>query len=270
MAEFTAADVKRLRELTAAGFMECKRALEEADGDFDRAVEILKVKGAKDVDKRAARVAANGLVAASGGAIIELNCETDFVAKSPEVQQLAADLAAAAEASGADDPAALGAVALPDGRTVAEAVEAVSATMGEKIVLGRVAALATPVATYLHRKDRALPPQVGVLVSYAGEEEAARAAAMQVAAMRARFVTRDEVPDAEVADVRRIAEEKARAEGKPEQALTKISDGTVNSFFKDTVLLEQASVTDPKTTVKAQLDAAGTSVTRFVRFEVGG
>src|SRR5262249_21380649 len=133
MANFTAADVKRLRELTAAGMLDCKNALEEADGDFDRAVEILRVKGAKDVDKRADRVAANGLVAVSGAAIVELDCETDFVAKNAQFQELAERVARAVEASRTQDvPDAL-TLELGDGQTVAEAIQALSAVIGEKL-----------------------------------------------------------------------------------------------------------------------------------------
>jgi len=273
MANFTAADVKRLRDLTAAGMMDCKRALEETDGDFDKAVEILRVKGAKDVDKRAGRVAANGLVAVSGPAIIELNCETDFVAKNQGFQDLAARIAAHVEATRpVDVPAAL-ASTLGDGSTVQETIEAQSAVIGEKLELRRLAVLDGQVATYLHKKDPALPPQVGVLVQYAGDgdqaAEAARGAAMQVAAMRPRYTTRDEVPEDVVAGERHIAEESARAEGKPEQAIAKIVEGKVNAFFKDAVLTEQASVQDSKKTVAQVLAEAGVTVHGFARFEVG-
>jgi len=272
MANFTAADVKRLRELTGSGMMDCKNALADTDGDFDKAVEFLRIKGAKDVGKRAERSTANGLVSATDGVMVELNCETDFVAKNAEFQQLGERIVALAVVHKPADVAALNALEL-DGKPVSAVVEEFSARIGEKLQVRRVAVLNTPVAAYLHRKSADLPPAVGVLVEYAGTGDAvvqaARGAAMQIAAMRPRFVNRDEVPADVVANERRIAEETAREEGKPEQALPKIIDGRVNGFFKDTVLLEQSSVQDSKKTVKAVLDAAGATVTRFARFEVG-
>ncbi|WP_024796720.1 translation elongation factor Ts [Tomitella biformata] len=272
MANYTAADVKRLRELTGSGMMDCKNALADNDGDFDKAVEYLRIKGAKDVGKRAERSTAEGLVASSGGVIIEINCETDFVAKNDQFQDLANRIVAVAAAGKPADVEALNALEL-DGSTVGETVQAMSAKIGEKLELRRVAVLEGNVATYMHKRSTDLPPAVGVLVAYTGDgdtaAEAAKAAAMQVAAMKARYTTRDEVPEEIVATERRIAEETAREEGKPEQALPKIIEGRVNGFFKDAVLLEQASVTDSKKTVKAVLDAAGAAVTGFVRFEVG-
>ena len=270
MAAITASDVKRLREATGAGMMDCKKALTESDGDYDKAVEILRVKGAKDVGKRAARSAGNGLVAASGPALVELKCETDFVAKNDQFQQLAADIAAvAAQARPADAEALLEQV-LADGRTVREAIDSVAAVLGEKSELGRVAVFEGQTTTYMHRRNPDLPPQVGVLVEYTGgDEAAARGAGMQVAAMKPTYVTRDEVPADVVENERRIAEATAREEGKPEQALPKIVEGRVTGFFKDVVLLEQASVQDSKKSVKQVLDDAGVTVTRFARFEVG-
>jgi elongation factor Ts len=270
MADFSAADIKRLRELTGAGFMDCKRALEEADGDQEAAVEILRVKGAKDVDKRAERVAANGLVASTGGAIIELNCETDFVAKNDQFQQLAAEIVQAVQTDRANDvPSALDLV-LADGRTVQEAVQSLSSVIGEKLELRRVAVLDGTTATYLHRKDRALPPQVGVLVAYEGDDgELARTVGMQVAAMSPRYMSRDEVPPEVVDTERRVAEQKAVEAGKPAAALPKIVEGSVNTFYKQTVLPEQEWVQDRKRTVAQVLADAGVTVTGFVRFEVG-
>ncbi|MGW5052201.1 translation elongation factor Ts [Actinokineospora sp. NPDC004072] len=269
MSNFTAADVKRLRDMTGAGMMDCKKALEESAGDFEKAVELLRIKGAKDVGKRAERATAQGLVAAADGVMVELNCETDFVAKNDEFQQLAARIVAAAKAAKAGDLDVLLATEL-DGGTVGDAVQALSAKIGEKLELRRVAVFDGAVSTYLHRRSSDLPPAVGVLVEYTGDDaEAARAAAMQIAAMRPRYVTRDEVPEDVVANERRIAEETAREEGKPEAALPKIVEGRVNGFYKDVVLLEQSSVQDSKKTVKAILDEAGVTVTRFARFEVG-
>ncbi|MEE2033648.1 translation elongation factor Ts [Rhodococcus chondri] len=272
MANYTAADVKRLRELTGSGMLDCKNALADNDGDFDKAVEQLRIKGAKDVGKRAERSTAEGLVAAKDGVMIELNSETDFVAKNDEFQALADQVLEAAAQARPADVDALKAVEV-DGKTVDALVQELSAKIGEKLELRRVTAFEGPVAIYLHKRASDLPPAVGVLVEYTGEgdaaAEAARGAAMQIAALKAKYVTRDEVPEDVVAGERRIAEETAKAEGKPEQALPKIVEGRVNGFYKDVVLLEQSSVTDSKKTVKAILDEAGATVTRFVRFEVG-
>jgi elongation factor Ts len=269
MANYTAADVKRLRELTAAGMMACKNALEETDGDFDKAVEILRIKGAKDVGKRAGRTATNGLVTAEDGVIVQVLCETDFVAKTDGFQEFAGQVLAAAKAARPADVAALLAAEY-EGKTVAAVVDEFSAKLAEKLEVGKVAVFDGTTATYLHRRSADLPPAVGVVVEYTGDDaDAARAIAMQVAALRAAYVTRDEVSEDVVANERRIAEETAREEGKPEAALSKIVEGRVNGFFKEVVLLEQASVTDSKKTVKAQLAEAGIAVTRFARFEVG-
>jgi elongation factor Ts len=272
MANYTAADVKRLRELTGAGMLDCKNALAETDGDFDKAVEALRIKGAKDVGKRAERATAEGLVAAKDGALIELNCETDFVAKNAEFQKLADEVVSAAAAAKAADVDALKAATAGD-RTVEQAIADLSAKIGEKLELRRVAFFDGTVETYLHKRSADLPPAVGVLVEYTGSEAGAAAAAhgvaLQIAALKARYLSRDDVPDDVVASERRIAEETSRAEGKPEQALPKIVEGRLGGFFKDVVLLEQPSVSDNKKTVKALLDEAGVTVTRFVRFEVG-
>jgi elongation factor Ts len=274
MPSFTAADVKRLRELTGAGMLDCKNALTEADGDVEAAVEILRVKYAAKVDKKAAeRTAGNGLVAREGGALVELKCETDFVAKNADFQALAQRIAAhVASGSGPVERADVLAADLGDG-TVADAITALAGMIGEKLELGRVARLDGQTIAYLHRRSSDLPPQVGVLVAYTGEgdvaAEAARGAAMQVAAMRPTYVSRDQIPADVVDSERRIAESTAREEGKPEQALPKIVEGRLNGFFKEAALLEQAAVQDSKRTVKALLDEAGATVTGFARFEVG-
>jgi elongation factor Ts len=269
MANYTTADVKRLRELTGAGMMDCKNALAEADGDFDKAVEVLRIKGAKDIGKRAQRATANGLVVADGGVMVELNCETDFVAKNADFQELANKIVAAAKATKAADLDALKSAPLGGG-TVNDAVQELSAKIGEKLEVRRMVSFDGTVAAYLHRRATDLPPAVGVLVEYTGDSaEAARAAAMHIAAMKPRYVTRDEVPEDVLAAERRIAEETAREEGKPEQALPRIVEGRVNGFYKDVVLIEQSSVQDAKKTVKAVLAEAGVTVTRFARFEVG-
>ncbi|MEO6821931.1 MAG: translation elongation factor Ts [Candidatus Nanopelagicales bacterium] len=270
MAEISAADVKKLRDLTGAGFMDCKKALVEADGDLDNAVEVLRISGAAKAAKRGAeREATNGMVAAGPGVLVELNCETDFVAKNEDFLALAEQVAGLAAQTRPLDAHTLAATAMPSGKTVAEEVAALSAVIGEKLELGRVAVVEGHSTVYLHRRSKDLPPQVGVLVAYEGNEDAARAAAMQVAALKAQYVTRDEVPAETVENERRIAEATARQEGKPEAALSKIIEGRVNGFFKDRVLLEQESVQESKKTVKAVLDAARTTVTSFAHFEVG-
>jgi elongation factor Ts len=272
MANYTAADVKRLRELTGAGMMASKNALVDADGDFDKAVELLRIKGAKDVGKRAERATAEGLVAAKNGALIEINSETDFVAKNAEFQSVADQIVAAAAESKAEDVDALKAAKVGD-TTVEQTIADLSAKIGEKLELRRATYFGGKVETYLHKRAADLPPAVGVLVEYEGDGEnaaaAAHAVALQIAALKARYLTREDVPEDLVANERRIAEETARNEGKPEQALSKIVDGRVTGFYKDVVLLDQPSVSDSKKSVKALLDDAGVTVTRFVRFEVG-
>lgn len=273
MSTFTAQDVKRLRDLTGAGMMDCKKALEESEGEFDKAVELLRVKGAKDVGKRAGRTTANGLVAHSGPALLELNCETDFVAKNSDFVALAQQLVEHIATVKPADVEALLASEL-DGRSVADLVQEQSAKIGEKLVINRFAIIEGDLAVYLHRKAADLPPQVGVAVEYSGKSDEAaasdaRGVAMQIAAMRPKYVTRDQVPAEVVESERRIAEQTAREEGKPEAALSKIVEGRVNSFFKDYVLVEQPSVTDQKKTVQQVLKEAGITVSRFERFEVG-
>jgi elongation factor Ts len=265
----TAADVKKLRDLTAAGMMDAKKALEEADGDFDKAVEILRVKGQAKAEKRAGeREATSGLVAASGGALVELKSETDFVAKNVDFIAAAQQIADAADAAKAGDAESLRAVTIGD-KTVGEIVEGLAITIGEKIELGEVAYFDGPVAVYLHKRAADLPPAVGVLVEYDGDEAAARGAAMQVAAMKAQYLTREDVPADVVAAEKDVLEKKTLEEGKPEAAVARIVEGRLGGFFKEIVLLEQESVTESKKTVKQVLDAAGTTVKRFARFEVG-
>ena len=266
---YTAADVKKLRELTQAGMMDCKKALDETDGDFDKAVELLRVKGAAKAAKRGAeREASAGLVAHAPGILVELKCETDFVAKGEDFVAAAQQIADAASEAKPADVEALKAVALGD-QTVGEVVEGLAISIGEKIELGQYVHFDGPVVAYLHKRAADLPPAVGVLVEYAGDADAARGAAMQIAAMRPQYLTRDEVPADIVAKEREIAEATSREEGKPEQAIAKITEGRLNGFFKDVVLLEQPSVTENKKTVKAVLAESGTSLTRFARFEVG-
>ena len=276
MANFTAADVKRLREQTGAGMMDCKNALQEASGDLEAAVELLRLKGAKDVNKRATRTAANGLVTAEldgteAGVLVELNCETDFVAKTDLFQQVAAEIAAAAlKAKVTDRPSLLTTEARP-GTTVQQLIEEAGASLKEKLELGRFARFEGGyVASYLHRSDAALPPTLGVLVQLDKDNaEVAKDLAQQIAAMRPLYVVREDVPADIVEKERRIAEQITRDEGKPEQAIGKIVEGRLNAYFKDVVLTEQAFVKDPKTTINQVLAGSGVSVTGFARFQVG-
>ena len=276
MANFTAADVKRLRDQTGAGMMDCKNALAEADGDLEAAIELLRVKGVKDAGKRAARTAANGLVTAeladhSVGVLIELNCETDFVAKTDLFQQAAAEIARVAIAAGVFDRLALLAAEARPGVTVEQLIEEAGASLKEKLELGRYARFEGGyVERYLHRTDAALPPTIGVLVQLDKDNsEIARDLAQQIAAARPLYLTRDDVPADVVEKERRIAEQITRDEGKPEQAIPKIVEGRLNSYFKDVVLTEQAFVKDQKTTIKQVLAQAGLTVTGFARFQVG-
>ena len=267
----TATEVKRLRDATGAGMMDAKKALTEADGDFDKAIEVLRISGAAKAAKRGAeREATSGLVANHGNAIVELNSETDFVAKNDQFIELANELAVLADKTKPADAAAFAGEKLDSGKTVAEAVADLAVVIGEKIELGRVAAFDGNVATYMHRRASDLPPAVGVLVEFEGDNaDAARGVAMQIAAMRPRYLTREEVPAEIVAKEREIAEATSREEGKPEQAIAKITEGRLNGFFKEQVLLEQASVQDNKKTVKALLDEAGVTLKRFAHIEIG-
>lgn len=269
MANITAAEVKKLRDATGAGMMECKKALTEAEGDFEKAVEILRISGAAKAAKRADRAASNGLVAQSGGTLVELLCETDFVAKNTDFQALAERVAAAADAARPADSGDLQALVLEGGKTVAEEVAALSAVIGEKLAAGRVAHLDGDVVVYMHRKSGDLPPQTGVVVSYTGSAEAARAVAMQVAAMKPSYLDRQQIPSDLLESERSIAEAIAREEGKPEQALPKIIEGRLNGFVKEHTLLEQASIIDSKKTVQAMLDSDATTVSGFARIEIG-
>jgi elongation factor Ts len=268
--------VKRLREQTGAGMMDCKNALGEADGDIEAAIELLRLKGAKDVNKRATRTTANGLVVAEldgtqAGVLVELNCETDFVAKTDLFQQTAKQIADAAISAKAADRLTLLTTQVRPGTTVEQLIDEASASLKEKLELGRFARLEGGyVKSYLHRSDAALPPTLGVLVQLDKENaEVGTDLAQQIAAMRPLYTTRDEVPADVVEKERRIAEQITRDEGKPEQAIPKIVDGRLNAYFKDVVLTEQAFVKDQKTAIKQVLARSGVAVTGFARFQVG-
>jgi len=276
MANFTAADVKRLREQTGAGMMDCKNALAEADGDLEGAVELLRLKGAKDVNKRATRTAANGLVTAerdgtSAGVLVELNCETDFVAKTDLFQETAKLIAQAAVRTKAADRLTLLQAEARPGTTVEQLIDEAGGSLKEKLELGRYARFEGGyVDSYLHRSDAALPPTLGVLIQLDQDNaEVAKDLAQQVAAMRPLYVTREDVPADVVEKERRIAEQITRDEGKPEQAIPKIVEGRLGAYFKDVVLVEQAFVKEQKTTIKQVLAQHGLTVTAFARFQVG-
>jgi elongation factor Ts len=275
MATITAAEVKKLRDMTGAGMMECKKALTEADGDLKKAVELLRVKGAAKAEKRGLeRTTENGLIAAVGNAMIELACETDYVGKNEQFQKLAGDIVNRFAESEATDLGALLVENLADGHSVAQNITALAAVIGEKLELRRAVKLTVgdgvSVTSYLHKKATDLPAQVGVLVAFTGDDvAAARGAAMQVAALRASYLTRDQVPAEIIESEQRVAEAKALQDGKPAAAMPKIIEGSVNSYYKNNVLLEQASVQDSKKTVKALLDGAGVTLAAFAHFEVG-
>jgi len=272
---YTAEDVKRLREETAAGMLDCKKALDEAGGDYQKAVEIIRVKGLKGVTKREGRATSNGLIVAKSegklGVMLELNCETDFVAKGERFIELGNELLDHLFASKEGNLEKFLASKLPSGKTVQERIDEGNATLGEKIEIRRIAVLdGSPVSIYLHRTSPDLPPQVGVIVQLATEAlEAGKDVAQHIAAFAPKFLHRDEIPASELDSERRIAEETARQEGKPDAAIAKIIEGRVNGFIKDITLLEQAFAKDAKKTVKQILDEAKTTVSAFHRFKVG-
>ncbi len=274
MANFTIADIKALREQLGTGMVDTKKALEEADGDVEKAVEILRLKGAKGNAKRADRSTSEGLVAArevdGKVTLIELACETDFVAKTDRFIALADKVADAAAAVAADSvEAALAADA--DGKTVEQLIADEAAIIGEKVELRRVRTLAgDKFEIYLHRTNKDLPPQVGVVLAYSGDDaETARSLAQHISFANPSYLTRDEVPAADVDKEREIVTEISRQEGKPEAALPKIVEGRVNAFFKQVALLDQDYAKDNKQSVAQVAKDAGLTLTGFARFKVG-
>ncbi|MBP6997897.1 MAG: elongation factor Ts [Phycicoccus sp.] len=274
MANYTTADIKALREKTAAGMMDVKKALDEADGDMAKAEDILRVKGLKGVTKREGRTTSNGLVAAQAadgvGTLVEVLCETDFVAKGERFIALADQVLQQAVATGSGDADALLASTLADGKSVKELLDDANATIGEKIEVKRVARLeGEQVAAYLHKTSPDLPAQIGVLVAGTGDAHIARDVAMHIAAFAPSVLDRAEIDPSTVEHERKVAEETAREEGKPEAALPKIIEGRVNGYFKENVLLEQPFAKDAKKTVAAILKDADATVSGFARFRVG-
>jgi elongation factor Ts len=275
LANYTAEDVKKLREATAAGMLDCKKALDEADGDYSKALDIIRVKGLKGVTKREGRLTSNGAVVAKVegnlGVMLELNCETDFVAKGERFVALADELLAHLQNAQSDSVESFLASTMANGSTVSSTVDDANATLGEKIEVRRIAVIKdSPVGIYLHRTSPDLPPQVGVLVELVKDAaEVGKDIAQHIAAFAPQFVNREQVPADLIENERRIAEETAREEGKPEAALTKIIEGRVAGFVKEVSLIEQSFAKDAKKTVKQILDEAGTAVKAFHRFRVG-
>ncbi|GAA2149492.1 translation elongation factor Ts [Kitasatospora kazusensis] len=278
MANISAADVKKLRELTGAGMMDCKKALDEAEGDVQKAVELLRIKGQKGVAKREGRDASNGAVSAliaegaKSGVLVELNCETDFVAKGGKFVEVADAIAAhVAATSPADLDAAL-ASEIEAGKTVQQFVDEANATLGEKIVLRRFAQFDGDgfVAVYLHKTDPDLPPAIGVLVELDQENATvAKDVAQHIAAFAPKYLSREDIPAEDLANERRVAEATAREEGKPEAALERIVEGRITGFVKENSVLEQAFAKDSKKTVAKVLEENGVALKRFARFRVG-
>ena len=278
MANFTAADIKALREKTGAGMLDVKKALDEANGDAAKAEEILRVKGAKSAAKRADRAVSEGRVVSAiadvngkqRGVLVELNSETDFVAKNEKFVALANDVLEAAVASGVDTVEALREAACGDG-TVAERIEAMSGVIGEKIDVSHIAVLeGEHVEAYMHKTNPDLPPQVGVLVATdAAAASVAHDVAVHIAAFAPEYLDRDSVPADVVANEERIATETTIAEGKPEKAVPNIVKGRMNGFFKQICLLEQGYARDPKVAVGEVVKQAGGTVTGFARIRVG-
>nr|WP_315267892.1 translation elongation factor Ts [Microbacterium lemovicicum] len=274
MANFTIADIKALREQLGTGMVDTKKALEEADGDVEKAVEILRLKGAKGNAKRADRSTSEGLVAAREGdgkvTLIELACETDFVAKNERFIALADKVADAAAAVSADSVEA--ALAAPAGDvTVEQLISDEAAIIGEKVELRRVRTLTGEhFEVYLHKTSKDLPPQVGVVLAYSGDDkETARSLAQHISFANPSYLTRSEVPEADVDKEREIVTEISRNEGKPEAALPKIVEGRVNAFFKQVSLLDQDYAKDNKQSVAQVAKDAGLTLTGFARFKVG-
>ena len=275
MANISIADIKSLREQLGTGMVDTKKALEEADGDIEKATEILRLKGAKGNAKRADRSTSEGLVAAkengNGTAtMIELACETDFVAKGEKFIALSEKVLDAVAAAGVTTVEE-GLAAPAGSQTVAELIGDEAAILGEKVELRRIAVVnGENFAIYLHKTSKDLPPQVGVVVGYAGgDAETARSIAQHISFANPTYLTREDVPAGEVENERRIVEEISRNEGKPEAALPKIIEGRLGAYFKQVALLEQEYARDNKLTIAQVLKDSGLTVSGFARFKVG-
>lgn len=276
MATITAKDVKRLRDMTGVGMMDCKRALQDADGDLEAAIDLLRKKGQKVADKRADREAKEGLIVTAAtpdqktAILAEVNCETDFVARNDDFQAFANEIAALVLAERPADRDALMALTLDTGRTVAQTVIDLTGKIGEKIDVRRhavVTAADGQVISYIHPGAR-----LGVLVVASGNgqlEDAGRDVAMQVAALNPIATTRDDVPEDVKNKEVEIAREAALNEGKPAHIVDRIAEGKLTRYYKDHVLLEQPFVKDASMTVTEMLKQAGVNVTGFVRFALG-
>ena len=274
MADFSLEDLKALREQLGTGMVETKNALVEAGGDKEKAVELLRIRGAKSNAKRADRSTSEGLIAtvhsATAVTMIELACETDFVAKNEKFVALSETVVQALADSGAETVDAALAVKAGTG-TVASVIEDQAATLGEKLELRQLVRLTgDKFEIYLHRTSKDLPPQIGVVVSYTGDDvETARSIAQHISFANPEYISREEVPADAVDNERRIVEEISRGEGKPEAALPKIIEGRLGAFYKQVALLEQDYARDNKLTVAKVAIDAGLTITGFARFKVG-
>ena len=274
MANFTAADVKALREQTGAGMMDVKKALTEADGDAEKALEIIRLKGLKSLSKREDRQASAGLlvaqVADGVGVLVEVNSETDFVAKNQKFIDFANEVLAAAVASGASDLESLLASPMGD-ETVQDKLNSMAAVIGEKLEIRRVVRVeGENVDLYLHQTSPDLPPQVGVfVVTDAAGASVAHDIAMHIAAYMPAYLDRDAVPADVLEKERETLTKITLEEGKPEHIVGKIVEGRMEAYFKDNCLVDQAFARDPSKSVGKVLAEAGAKVTEFVRVHVG-
>jgi elongation factor Ts len=282
MAEITAALVKDLRETTGAGMMDCKKALVESDGDIQAAIDWLRKKGLSAAAKKSGRVAAEGLVAvalsAGKAALVEVNAETDFLARNEVFQNFVAGVAQVALAVG-EDVEAIKAAAYPGtGRTVAEEIVHQIATIGENISLRRAAVIEVPggvAAAYIHGAVKPGLGKIGVIVGLSGNadeaiEKLGRQIGMHVAATPATSaLTIAEVDPAALEREKTILVDKARASGKPDNIIEKMVQGQVQKYYSDVVLLEQVWVHDGESKVKAVVEKAGAKIERFVCFRLG-
>ncbi|MGF3054056.1 translation elongation factor Ts [Microbacterium sp. YY-03] len=274
MANISIADIKALREQLGTGMVDTKKALEEAGGNLEKATEILRLKGAKGNAKRADRSTSEGLVASrevnGKVTLIELACETDFVAKNEKFIALADTVVDAVAAAGSETLESALAVTI-DGKTVADVISESAAVIGEKIELRQVRTVSgDKFEIYLHKTSKDLPPQIGVVVAYSGDDaDTARSIAQHISFANPSFLSKDDVPADEIEKEREIVTKISLEEGKPEAALPKIVEGRVNSFIKQVALLEQDYAKDNKLSVAAVAKDAGITVTDFARFKVG-